>query len=176
MSPLPYGLTKQHIAYAVSQTERYFTHINEAAIAGGYPSLLQIVASNSAPGLVSDLMILSLCDVHDNFVRNTKPGGFPDILTKSDYDTDHIQKGCCGIEVKSTKKEVWQGHNVEEGWFMAIKYTPCNIKHNITINNVFLAQLVADDWTVCPRKEGSRRTPTANINKNGMCKLRSCVL
>jgi hypothetical protein len=103
-------------------------------------------------------------------------GGYPDLVPRADYAMASVLKGSSGIELKSSKNNSWQGHNPEEGWFMAVKYSLRREEFDILIERVYLAELTKEDWTFFPRKENSRRTPTATINKSGLKKLRSSIV
>lgn len=169
----PYGLTKDHIRQSVKKTESFFLGINQASTSNTQPYLLDILATNSVSGLVSDLMINEISALCSGLGRNTKTGGYPDLLPVVEFEGLSEQRAASGIEVKASKKNnVWQGHNVEEGWLLAIKYTIRKEEHDIIIDNVYLANLSKEDWTFCPRGEKSRRTPTATINKAGTKKLK----
>jgi hypothetical protein len=169
---LPYGLAFSHIKSAVQQTEEYFIQMNKAAIDIGCPAITEILAANAISGFVSDLMIAGICKACPSLIKNEKTGGYPDMLPTADYPSSFVQKGETGIEVKSSKrKNGWIGHNPESGWFLTIKYKNIVETKCIVIEQVLLAHLSLGDWSFSPRKENSRRTPTASINKCGVSKL-----
>lgn len=173
---MPYGLTEDDIKTAVLQVERYFVKINDIVAAEGLPLLHQILAPNVVSGLVSELMVYNIGTRCQGLVKNCNAGGFPDLLPITEYANNSVQRGLSGIEVKASKNSTWHGHNSEEGWFLAIKYLLLPDTNTVKIDKVHLANLSNDDWTFCPRKENSRRTPTASINKNGLKKLRSFIV
>jgi hypothetical protein len=121
-------------------------------------------------------MVSSLECASPDLVKNTRVGGYPDLLPRDVYADNYILKGSCGIEIKASKNSTWQGHNVEEGWILAIKYSIRNTAACVSIDAVYAAFLSKDDWTFCQRKENSRRTPTASINKKGLKKLRDALV
>lgn len=172
---LPYGLTHQHITDSVAQIETYFVKINEAATHGRLPLLGSVLAPSALSGLVSELMVSTLSSVCPSLTSNSRTGGFPDLVPTNLYEGDGILRGDHGIEVKASKNSAWQGHNIEEGWFLAIAYEQLP-NFDIRLSEVYLALLCKEDWTFCPRKENSRRTPTASINKSGLKKLRSSLV
>ena len=174
LNELPYGLTRDHIRYAVSKTEEFFSIINTGLSDNACPKLHDIMSANGLSGMISDLLILYISNFCPGLAKNTKIGGYPDLIPRDSYQSDSILKGGMGIEIKSSKSgRGWQGHNAEEGWFLAAKYD-VNIKVQIT--EIYLAQLNIEDWTYYGRKENSRRTPTASINKSGLKKLRENLI
>ena len=176
MCHLPYGLTVEDIESAARQVEHYIAKMNEIVTAYGLPSLHQILAPNAISGLVSELMAAGLGTKCCGLVRNSKAGGFPDLLPVTEYPDNSAQRGTSGIEVKASKNTTWQGHNSEDGWLLAIKYCVIAEINKVQIDTIYLAALLKEDWTFCPRKENSRRTPTASINKSGLNKLRNAVV
>lgn len=174
MTSLPYGLLPEHFEQAVRQAEAFFNRFsnNESE----FPQLLEILAKNAISGLVSDLMIYGLSKAQAELCKNIMIGGFPDLVPRSEFPAQSVLKGHTGIEVKSSKNNSWQGHNAEDGWLMAVKYITRPETFDIRIEKIYLAELTKEDWTFFPRKENSRRTPTATINKSGLKKLRAQVV
>jgi hypothetical protein len=135
-----------------------------------------MLPANAISGLVSDIMIHSLCTVCSALVKNSLPGGYPDLLNREAYSSTAAQAGISGIEVKSSKNAAWQGHNPESGWLMALDYRTLPETNSVEIKAIYLALLEKEHWTFCPRGQNSRRTPTAKVNRLGMKTLKASVV
>jgi hypothetical protein len=178
---LPYGVTAEHIADAVSDTYRLYHGLNKYLSDNGFRRLEELLLGNSLSGIVSEFLVKSIAKVCPLLLANEKVGGYPDLLPGGHYSSTLVLKGDEGIEVKaSIQRGGWQGHNPEEGWAMVFRYAvgPQGDEEPapLTFVEILCAHLGADDWSFSGRKGASRRTPTASITSRGVEKLRSNFL
>lgn len=172
MVKLPYGLTAKNVRSTIRYTEDYFFALKKTSRKMGIPHIIDIIPSNSLSSLVSDLMISGLCKHVGPLNKNCLTGGYPDLLPSTKYKTVRIKNGASGLEIKSSKNSFgWQGHNADAGWFMGINYA-ISKSRDLVITGIYVSRLNAKDWNFHPRKNGSRRTPTASLAKAGRDKLR----
>lgn len=111
---------------------------------------------------------------------NRYHNGRPDLVPRARYEGDAVQQGAEGIEVKASRRRGgFQGHNPESGWLMVLRFAlddrtePVYEREPTTVVAVMLAKLEDTDWTFAGRGPGSRRTPTASVNRSGLRKLRA---
>jgi len=175
---LPYGLKIEEIITTITKIHEFLYKINNFLVKEGYTRLEDLLLLNTFAGLLSEVSVKSLSDASKTLTRNTKIGGYPDLIPIGKYSDDSVQKGE-GIEIKTSKqKSGWQGHNPEEGWIMVFRYDidketlPVKDRRPTKIIEVLAAYLMKEDWSFSGRKGTSRRTPTASILKSGTVKLR----
>lgn len=94
------------------------------------------------------------------------------------YEGDAAQNGKEGVELKTSRATSgWQGHNPEGGWLMVFQIgvdteaEPVYDREPTRVERVLIAQLEESDWNFSGRRPGSRRTPTASVNRTGREKL-----
>ena len=178
---LPYDLTVDEVAKAVSETYRLFNGLNGYLTTSGFRPLEELLLGNSLSGILSEFLVKNIARVSQSLVANLKVGGHPDLLPKGHYSTNLILKGKEGIEVKSSiQKGGWQGHNPEKCWLMVFRYVVGKQDDEqvvpLTFVEVLCAKLSKKDWSFSGRKGASRRTPTASVTASGVEKLRSNFL
>ena len=175
---LPYGLTIDEVARAVSETYRLFNGLNKFLTSSGFRPLEELLLGNSLSGILSEFLVKNIARVSQSLVANLRVGGHPDLLPKGHYSSNMILKGDEGIEVKSSiQKGGWQGHNPEDSWLLVFRYIVGKQDENqvvpLTFVEILCAKLTKKDWSFSGRKGESRRTPTASITSSGVDKLRS---
>ena len=178
---LPYDLTVNEVAKAVSETYRLFNGLNGYLTTGGFRPLEELLLGNSLSGILSEFLVKNIARVSHSLVANLKVGGHPDLLPKGYYSTNLMLKGKEGIEVKSSiQRGGWQGHNPEKCWLMVFRYIVGKQRDEevvpLTFVEILCAKLIKKDWSFSGRKGASRRTPTASITTSGVEKLRSNFL
>ena len=66
-----------------------------------------------------------------------------------------------------------------DSWLMVLRFAiddrsePVYERKPTTVVAVMLANLTETDWSISGRASGSRRTPTASVNRTGLRKLRA---
>lgn len=177
---LPYGLTVDEVIAAVQAAYNFFYEVNGFLVERGYSRLEELLLGNAFAGLLSEVMVKEIDRASGALVRNTKVGGYPDLLPVGRYEEPAVLRGEHGIEVKFSKQRGgWQGHNPEAGWVMVFRYAidtetqPPQERQPTEIVQVLTANLKLEDWNFSGRSGTSRRTITASINRHGVHKLRS---
>ena len=184
---LPYGMTTDGIIAAVGDLHAYFHALNEASVRHGYERLEDIILAASFSGLASELFVRAVSRESSaaipGLTRNLRIGGRPDLIPRAMYPGDAVLQGSEGVEVKaSTSKTSWQGHNPESGWLMILRIAvdretqPVYDRRPTSVEEILIARLEEADWNYSGRGAGSRRTPTASINRDGRKKLRRSVV
>jgi hypothetical protein len=181
-SVLPYEIKPDEIFNAIEKTHNFFHDINNFLVSNNYSRLEDLMLGNSFAGFLSEIVVKNLSDCIGNLERNTKIGGYPDLIPKGKYPNNSVLHGE-GIEVKCSKQRGgWQGHNPEVGWILICRYSidtetqPIIDRAPTEIIEVLCANLTEEDWQFSGRSETSRRTITASIIKSGMEKLRSNII
>ena len=178
---LPYDLTVDEVAKAVSETYRLFYGLNDYLTTNDFRPFEELLLGNSLSGILSEFLVKNIARVSRSLVANLKVGGHPDLLPKGHYSSNLILKGDEGIEVKSSiQKGGWQGHNPEDCWLMVFRYIVGQQNDDqvvpLTFVEILCAKLTKKDWSFSGRKGASRRTPTASITASGGEKLRKNFL
>lgn len=169
---LPYGLTIGAIVCAANETYNVFRGINNYLETNNQSKLETMLLGNTVSGIISEMVVKHIAKYAPSLEANTKIGGHPDLLPTGRYLDHTILNGKYGLEIKvSQHSGGWQGHNPEAGWLMIFRYC-LDPEYSIIFTEILCAKLEETDWTFADRKEHSRRTPTASINKTGMEKLR----
>jgi len=171
---LPYGLTAENIRDAMDNILEYLHQINRFSTEHGFDRLEELMLGNTFSGFLSELVVKATARHCPSLVRNAHVGGHPDLLPVGRYAGDDVLRGDEGIEVKvSQQSGGWQGHNPEEAWIMIFQITvdrtsqPVTARQATQFEKVMLAPLTAEHWSFSGRREGSRRTPTASILREG---------
>ena len=182
---LPYGVTPDDVATAITEFYSFYTDLNEFLLREGHGRLETVLRANNAlSDFVGNVVTEELAKASDALVINQKQDGFPDLLpvdhdayAEREYEVHH---GEHGIETKcSMSNGGWQAHNNEDAWFIIFRYERGDPEHAvremepIQFTQVLAANLTEDDWSHSGRAEGSRRTITSSIIRSGMYKLRS---
>jgi hypothetical protein len=120
---LPYGLTIGEVKATINAVYDFLHEINTFLIERGYSRLEDLLLGNTFAGVLSEILVKNLSNCSDTMVRNTRVGGYPDLIQRGVYLNDSILQGAEGIEIKVSKQRGgWQGHNPEEGWVMVFRY------------------------------------------------------
>lgn len=174
---LPYGLQTDHVLGAMQDFLEFVKMVNVALAQGQVKPMEQLFMPAMFSGIVSEFVAGRIPAHCATLVKNRYPNGFPDLIPKARYKSDAVQYGEEGIEVKASRRpSSWQGHNVERGWLMVLRFesvTPSDKQHKpFRFIGVYAAELTQQHWSFSGRAEASRRTITASVNRSGMQKLR----
>lgn len=184
---LPYGLTLAGIVAVLNDVYAYLHAINTASVEHGYGRLEELMQPAGYSGLLSQLYMHALAKIFatatPGLALNQYPNGRPDLVPRAHYLNDRAQNGEEGIELKvSRARSGWQGHNPESGWIMIVQIgidtetEPVYERAATVVDRVMLAALENGDWNFSGRGPGSRRTPTASINREGRAKLEAGII
>ena len=80
---LPYDLTVEEVAMAVSETYRLFNGVNTFLTTSGFRPLEELLLGNSLSGILSEFLVKNIARASHSLVANLKVGGHPDLLPKA---------------------------------------------------------------------------------------------
>ena len=136
----------------------------------------------SFSGLLSRAAVDKMARLSKQLVRNEYHNGYPDLLPNGVYPRNRAQHGQHGgLEVKASRNETsWQSHGPRGGWFLIVQFRQDDAdekalhdRNPTQILAVMIAELVPNDWSWQPAKEGRIRSGTASVKASGAVKLRS---
>ena len=183
-SVMPYGTSAAGLVTAMNDVYAYLHAVNVASVEHGYGRLEELMQPAGFSGLLSQTFMRAVARAFENatpgLTLNQYPNGRPDLVPRAHYPGDAAQNGREGVELKTSRATSgWQGHNPEGGWLMVIQIAvdtetqPNYDRVPTTVERVLIAELEESDWNFSGRGAGSRRTPTASINRTGREKLES---
>ncbi len=174
---LPYGLRVAEVRAAMEDIYDFLHNVNRFLTEKGWDRLEEILEAATFSGVLSELAVQSTSRQSASLVKNQFHNGRPDLLPIGTYPGDAVLQGGQGIEVKASRHESWQGHNIESGWIMIFQHQvdtqtqPIENRQPTRFVRVLIAQLQEEDWSFSGRRGTSRRTPTASILRSGKEKL-----
>jgi len=153
-------------------------NINDGLTNRGLLRIEESVRGAIYSGLLSDLIAEALAKHSLGLVKNAYKNGHPDLLPKGRYANDAAQTAEEGVEVKVTGKPGGgvDMHGARPAWYAIFRYEtdfetqPVVNRTPTRFTNIWLAQLVADDFRRNPR--GELGTRTATPHREGLKKLR----
>jgi hypothetical protein len=179
---LPYGLTVQHVAQAMSDFLNFLGFVNQQLHTKGIPRLESFLMPASFSSMVGEFVNMSIPKYCTNLAKNQYHNGHPDLIPNGMFPDNAVQYASDGIEVKGSRHSSgWQGHNPESVWLMVFHFdsnTPSDKKKGIgpkafRFKGVYAARLEKDDWSYSGRSATSRRTITASVSQSGVHKMKS---
>jgi len=175
---LPYGLTTDHIASAMSDFLYFLRLVNMGLHAEKIPRLESIMMSANFSSLVGEFMNAGIPKYCKTLVKNNHFNGHPDMIPTGKFANDSVQHAAEGIEIKASRYEKgWQGHNPEDTWLMVFIYDSNRTTDYETNPRPFQfvgvlgERLVKADWLFSGRSSTSRRTITASVTPSGYAKM-----
>jgi hypothetical protein len=175
---LPYGLTTDHIAGAMTDFLYFLRLVNTGLHAEKIPRLEAIMMSANFSSLVGEFMNAEIPKYCKTLVKNKHFNGHPDMIPAGMFPGDDAQHAAEGIEIKASRYERgWQGHNAEDTWLMVFVYDsnrPVDFEANpkpFQFVGVLGERIVKADWLFAGRSDTSRRTITATVTPTGYAKM-----
>lgn len=178
VADLPYGLRLKDFEIAMQDIYDFFYDVNSALIAKGLQRLDDTLRPAIMSGLLSDMLTASLAKHSRTLTENRYFNGHPDLLVKGVYAEDSVKAGSEGVEVKTTRKAggAVDTHGARNQWMCVFVYRvdtvtePAINRHPTTFSEVYLGNVVRDDFRKNAR--GELGTRTATLHKEGIAKLR----
>ena len=175
---LPYGLEPEEVTAGADLVHQYLYRMNNSAVEHGFPRFEETLLGNTFAGMLSELIVVSVGSASATLTRNMKTGGHPDLILAAAHDGDSVLRAEDGVEIKTSKQSGgWQGHNAEKAWLLGFQYAididteDVEDRYPTEIVKIMCAKLTERHWSFSGRNEGSRRTPTASILKEGTALL-----
>jgi len=174
--PLPTGLTLNHLADALNETQRVVCLLNQSLVRAGGRALPSYIQTNNFSGIVSNI----LSDSFDRLTpfKHNHNQRYPDLISK-DKDGNEIAQ----LEVKSTiqVKKGGESHNGHSGWHVIACFKLDATTGDVRFIHVMFANLIGhtvegSDWkyvgSAVNSESGSQRTETYHTTGIGTTKLR----
>lgn len=174
---IPYGLTGKQILDAMSDFTSFLEFINSQLHSRGMTRFECMLMPANFSSMVGEFMSANIPKYCATLAKNNYHNGHPDLVPKGMYPNNSLQHGAEGIELKGSRyPSGWQGHNAETCWLMVFHFSSgrpvdTGAIRDFKFEGVYLGRLEESDWTFSGRKEGSRRTITASVNRSGFDKM-----
>jgi len=175
---LPYELRLDDFKLAIQDVYDFFFDVNSHLVEKGLDRLDEMLRPAIMSGVVSDMLTASLARHSRTLVENRYFNGHPDLVVKGKYPNNSIKAGEHGIEIKTTRKAggAVDTHGARDQWMCVFVYgidkesEPTSARRPLRFTEVYLGQVVVDDFRKNPR--GELGTRTATLHAAGIAKLR----
>lgn len=175
---LPFNLRLEDFQLAMQDVYDFFRDVNTLLIGKGLERLDDMLRPSIMSGLLSDMLTASLARHSRSLVQNAYFNGHPDLVVKGVYPSNSVKAGTEGVEIKTTRKPggAVDTHGAREQWMCVFVYQtdnqtePAVDRKPMTFTEVYLGQVVLDDFRSNPR--GPLGTRTATLDAQGIQKLR----
>jgi hypothetical protein len=175
---LPFQLRIMDFQMAMQDVYDFFYDVNVLLTSKGLQRLDDMLRPAIMSGLLSDMLTASLAKHSRSLVQNKFFNGHPDLLVQGIYPNDCVKTGSEGVEIKTTRKTggAVDTHGAREQWMCVFVYEidnatqPAVNRQPMKFTEVYLGQVMLDDFRRNPR--GELGTRTATLNREGIAKLR----
>ena len=176
--PLPYQLRPEDFQLAMQDVYDFFFDVNSRLTERSLSRLDDMMRPAGLSGLVSDMLTSSLARHARALTENQYHNGHPDLILSGRHPNNAVQSGADGVEVKATRKPggAVDTHGARDQWLCVFVHRvdnetePASERKPLTFTEVYLGQVVVDDFRRNPR--GELGTRTATLHKEGIRKLR----
>jgi hypothetical protein len=176
---LPYELRLKDFEVAMQDIYDFFYDVNSALTMKGLQRLDDTLRPAIMSGLLSDMLTASIAKHSRVLTENRYFNGHPDLVVKGIYADNAVKAGTEGVEIKTTRKSggAVDTHGARDQWMCVFVYSvdnatePALSRRPMTITEVYLGQVVRDDFRKNAR--GELGTRTATLHKEGVSKLRA---
>jgi hypothetical protein len=175
---LPYELRLKDFELAMQDVYDFYYDVNTGLVAKGLERLDDFLRPAIMSGLLSDMLTASLAKHSRALTENCYFNGHPDLVVKGRYPENCVKAGSEGVEIKTTRKSggAVDTHGARNQWMCVFVYEvdnesePVTSRAPLTFTEVYLGQVVVDDFRKNAR--GELGTRTATLHKEGIEKLR----
>jgi len=175
---LPFQLRLKDFEIAMQDVYDLFFDVNTGLVEKDLQRLDDFVRPAIMSGLLSDLLTASVAKHSRTLTQNTYFNGHPDLVVKGVYSNDSVKAGIEGVEIKTTRKPggAVDTHGARNQWMAVFVYSidkvtePAREREPMTFTDVYLAQVLIEDFRKNPR--GELGTRTATLHREGVLKLR----
>ena len=175
---LPYSLRLKDFEMAMQDVYDFFYDINRGLTQRGLLRLDDMLRPAIMSGLLSDMLTASLSKHSRALTVNLYHNGHPDLVVSGLYAGNRIMAGEQGVEIKTTRKSggAVDTHGARNQWMCVFVYRvdcaiePAKNRRPRTFTEIYLGNVVLDDFRKNPR--GELGTRTATLHKIGIEKLR----
>lgn len=175
---LPYELRLDDFKIAMQDVYDFFYDVNSGLLAKGLQRLDDMLRPAIMSGVISDMVTASLASHSRVLTENRFFNGHPDLIPRGVYPKNAVRAGTDGVEIKTTRKSggAVDTHGAREQWMCVFVYRvdnesePARDRRPMEFAEVYLGQVVLDDFRRNPR--GELGTRTATLHKQGIQKIR----
>ena len=175
---LPYELRREDFQMAMQDVYDFFFDVNSDLAEKGLQRLDDMLRPAIMSGVLSDMLTASLAKHSRTLTENRYFNGHPDLVIQGRYVDNAVKAGVEGVEIKTTRKVggAVDTHGARDQWMCVFVYRvdsesePARDRRPMAFVQVFLANVVVDDFRKNPR--GELGTRTATLHKDGVKKLR----
>jgi hypothetical protein len=175
---LPYDLRLKDFELAMQDIYDFFFDVNSYLLKKGLERLDDFVRPQTMSGLVSDMLTASVAKHSRVLTENGYFNGHPDLVLKGRYPNDAAKAAEEGVEIKATRKAggAVDTHGARNQWMCVFVYCvdnaaePASKREPLTFTEVYLGQVIVEDFRKNAR--GELGTRTATLHKAGIKKLR----
>ena len=175
---LPFELRLKDFELAMQNVYDFFYDVNTLLQKKGLKQLDDMLRPAAMSGMISDMITASMAKHARVLVENHHFNGHPDLLVNGVYPNNSVATGESGVEIKSTRKRggAVDTHGARSQWMCVFVYEtdhvsePATQRRPMIFREVYLAQVVEDDFRRNPR--GELGTRTATLDRHGIQKLR----
>lgn len=175
---LPFQLRLTDFTSAMQDVYDFFHDVNVGLVDRGLERLDDMLRPAIMSGLLSDMLTASMARHSRALTANCYFNGHPDLVVRGVYPDNCVQAGSEGIEIKTTRKigGAVDTHGARDQWMCVFVYTvdkktePARERRPMNFTEVYLGQVVIDDFRRNPR--GELGTRTATLHRRGIEKLR----
>lgn len=175
---LPYELRLKDFELAMQDVYDFYYDVNTGLVVKGLDRLDDFLRPAIMSGLLSDMLTASLAKHSRALTENCYFNGHPDLVVKGRYADNCVKAGSDGVEIKTTRKSggAVDTHGARDQWMCVFVYKvdnesePVTARAPLTFTEVYLGQVVVDDFRKNAR--GELGTRTATLHKDGIEKLR----
>lgn len=175
---LPYELRLEDFKLAIRDVYDFFFDVNSHLVEKGLDRLDDMLRPAIMSGVLSDMLTASLARHSRTLVENRYFNGHPDLVVKGKYSKNCVKAGEHGVEIKTTRKAggAVDTHGARDQWMCVFVYAvdnesePASERRPLQFTEIYLGQVVVDDFRKNPR--GELGTRTATLHAQGIAKLR----
>lgn len=175
---LPFQLRLEDFALAMQDVYDFFYDVNTGLVDRGLERLDDMLRPAIMSGVLSDMLTASMAKHSRTLTENKHFNGHPDLVVRGVYSGNAVKAGVEGVEIKTTRKGggAVDTHGARDQWMCVFVYEvdtktePARERRPMTFTEVYLGQVVVDDFRRNAR--GELGTRTATLHKAGILKLR----
>jgi hypothetical protein len=175
---LPFQLRLKDFEIAMQDVYDLFYDVNTGLLEKGLERFDDFLRPAIMSGLLSDLLTASVAKHSRTLTQNTYFNGHPDLVVQGMYPNDAAKAGTEGVEIKTTRKAggAADTHGARNQWMAVFVYNidnvtePAREREPMSFTEIYLAQVLVEDFRKNPR--GELGTRTATLHREGILKLR----
>lgn len=177
----PFELRQLDFQAAMQDVYDFFFDVNTNLVGKGLKRLDDMLRQAIMSGMLSDMLTASLATHSRGLTENLFHNGHPDLIVDGMFESNRVKSGGLdgGVEIKTTRKKggAVDTHGAREQWMCVFVYevdtragVPFVERAPMTFKEVYLGQVIIDDFRKNPR--GELGTRTATLDKHGIARLR----